>query len=442
MSKITPMSTSVDLLKAIRRLSSSSFFSSRIKGSQDSQTTSFSEMAKAIQESLKTPQCVAIFIRDNESPPKRLILKGNAGYRDNIGEVIYDLNASSVTKSVFEGLVVENRSSLRLTPQSMLRCASCMPKGRFINSLIIPICTSSKVGEAECFGVLKIENDGDDPAQPVSEPVEAAGVVLAHLLALQCERHWYGDLWDDVERKKGEDGSAHLSRLEGTLCRMLRADAAFLYSLSKEGDWLYFQGGTFPMKDHEAKGDSLLSSTVGFTRRCLPFGSQAIESRGLDSFLNELQSPSRAKVTDLLVANAVDEKGHCSGVLVVTRNEIKESKESKESEEGAKEKKQDRSFTTEDEQTALELGKRIGPYLMNAKHHGDAWVNGFEELQKVCGPPPDRLKGIKLSQKAREVQRARARSQGRITGADCARYLKIKRTYFLKLVKPSENPSP
>ena len=413
------LASAQSLLLAIQELGFLS--SSRLEGLTAAlEDTSFSDVAAAIKQTLNSPKCVAIFIRDGEIPTRRLILKGSAGYIPDIGEVPYDLKQSSMTRFVFEERVQKNCSSTELSGPSKLRCGALMPGGNFINVLALPICTSSKPEESECFGVLKIENDGEDKKSPVTEKVEGAGIIIAYLLALKCERLWFANLWKQVAKAKGEDGPTYFSKLPVILSRMLRARAAFAYSLSEDHAWIHPQARSHAVSSHRLTEDSLVTSALGNPDRCLALGQEALDGLGDDPFLNELQAALSARAKNLLVAPALDdERQICTGVLVFAN-------------------KEPTNFADEDKCVASELGKRIAPYLRNVKPQGDRSVSGFEKLQELFGPSC-RLNGSQLRIRVREMQKERKASKGAITGDDCAKHLQISRPYFLKLAKGEES---
>jgi GAF domain-containing protein len=135
-----------------------------------------------------------------------------------------------------------------------------------------------------------------------------------------------------------------------------------------------------------------------------------------DPFLKELRKKIRPgeSLVNLLVAPVA--RGDNNAGVVVLANKL-----------GGE-------FTNEDELVVLKFAERIFQDALSLTANRAKVSGGFEELERLLGPSI-RLKDLALRRKVREVREARDKSQGEITGEDCAKFLQISRPYFLRLAK-------
>lgn len=371
-------------------------------------------------------EAVAVFTLDEGGSVLRPA--GRVGYTNFYRNYKYLVeNKTALTTYVYRNREALNLSRAQLeapgfkVPVSGL-CEQYVRSGRFFNIIAVPILYGYTAASAKCIGVLKAENQGQNPNASFRPESFAIVRILAEVIAIALEQRRIAELWNTAEKAWLEHSHKGLNSYRDTVAELLRklfdAEAVALYrrTMNTGGSESFrhdasngFRRGRAARGDHHqvisAENHCVLSQTAVRQINRRWDASQVQSLAKSDQFVQECEEALGNPVRSLLIFS-IHNNRELLGVVAVI-NKLGETT----------------TFDPLDEQICGAFASRyVVPYLeVSGKAAGPAEPDDYEKLVQHFGAY-EGLKGIHLLRRVLEIEEYRQAQQPHLLAEACARY--------------------
>lgn len=381
----------------------------------------------------------------SEDNPHVLVSVGAVGYRQTYRDHTYLLAQPALTTHVFRTRLAINMSRTELERQDSNVpfsgvCQNYIESGHFYNIMAIPVLYGYLPASAKCVGVLKLENQGQDPSVPFRADCFALARILANLFAIAREQWRVTRVWHEAEQARPNRGqkshASYREALAGLVQKLLDAEAAAIYQVGVRGD------GSRVLRPDARKGfrsdralhreydlatnpsqcSSILSATASRII-CQKWETSEIASLSQDPFLRECLGGLPSKVLRNALIFSVRDDRQLLGAIVAL-NKTGDAT----------------AFDYLDVQACRAFVNRhvVGALDTPDKSARADRPSGTELLERKFGPHAP-TKGTPLLKEVLRVEEFRTAND--LTAEDCAIYLNLTRQNYLGKLKSAREMS-
>ncbi|MCC6861510.1 MAG: GAF domain-containing protein [Bryobacterales bacterium] len=384
-------------------------------------------------------EAVSVFTPAGDNP-HILVPAGAVGYSRPYREHTYLLSQPALTTHVYR-----SRQSINMSRKELERTDSKVPysgacdyyieSGRFYNLIATPILYGYSPTSAKCLGVLKLENQGQDPERPFRPESFALARILAEVIAIALEQRRVAGLWNQAEKAWLHRSHRNLASYRETVAELARklldAERVALYRATVRGDGSAVLRYDVGFRKERAHLDYELAANPLQNRSILPQTARQVIDRDWDAagvarlaadpFIREcLEELGGALPRSLLIFSVRNDKELLGALAVVNKAGEKTT------------------FDVLDRQGCRAFTQRhIVPYLVSSgKPAESAEPSGFDKLVEKFGSYQP-LKSIQLFRRIQEIEEFRQAQH--ITAHECAAYFGLKRENYLNKVRKTRH---